>query len=625
MTVERYQKNFFRLSAFYVLFGLLGFALIAGLFFRQVVQYKDFLKQEKQQSLRRILQPGTRGNIVDRNGELLVGNKSTWNAVLYLNELRPAFKKEYQRLIQEAKAGHMSIDRKSLRHEARLNVVQRYLDELNELLEAHVTLNSNHLRQHFEQRLLLPYPLITDLSPESYAKIIENFSINHPVQIYTDSMRYYPYGSLAAHVLGYVGNTIEAPNAALGEKNLKTFALKGKIGRTGLEKEFDKDLQGVTGETIWLVDPTGFQHDKVEETLPQQGQTITTSLDLPTQLAAEKALGPLTGAVVAIDVETGEVLALCSHPTYDLNELTPSISSETYERINSQGAWLNRAHQGLYPPGSPFKLITALAGIRQGFAEPNWIVDCTGGTRVGNRLFPCMKLSGHGELSLEGAIAKSCNPYFYELALKVGAENLAHEAIRYGLDQPTGINLPYETKRTLVPTPAWKKAHKKEGWTAGDTANMSIGQGFLLVTPLQMATFAASLARGECTTKPTLLHDTKALRQKTAPINIPKADFERLMQGMELTSQSGTGRKIKIPGLRIAAKTGTAQVTVKGDPMELAWCLAFAPIEAPKVAVVVMVEEVDVSERFQGGLTATPIARAVFEAAFRDYSLNSNF
>lgn len=621
MTVERYQKDFFRLSVFYVLFGGLFLALIAGLFFRQVIQYQDFLKQEKQQSLRRILQPGTRGNIVDRNGALLVGNRAIWNAVLYLNELRPAFKKEYQFLLQETKSSGGAIDRKALRHQARVNVVQNYLDALNELLGVYVPLDPIHLQRHFEQRLLLPYPLMMDLSEEQYARIIENFNINHPIQIYTDSIRYYPYGSLAAHVLGYVGNTIETPTPTQNQKSLKTFALKGKIGRTGLEKAFDKDLHGITGETIWLVDPTGFQHEKIEETLPQQGKMLVTSLDLKVQQAAEKALGPLTGAVVAIDVETGEILALCSHPTYDLNDLTPSISSSTYERINAAGAWLNRAHQGLYPPGSPFKLITALAGIRQGFAEPNWIVDCTGGTRVGNRLFPCMKLAGHGPLGLEGAIAKSCNPYFYELALKIGPDNLAKESLLYGLGAPTGIDLPYETQRTLVPTPAWKKSYKKEGWTAGDTANMSIGQGFLLVTPLQMATFAASLARGECRTQPTLLHNPKALRQKTEPIGLPKADFERLMRGMELTSQMGTGRRIQIPGLPIAAKTGTAQVTVKGAPMELAWCLAFAPIDQPKVAVIVMVEEVDISERFQGGTTATPIAKAVFEAAFRDYNI----
>jgi penicillin-binding protein 2 len=619
MNVEHYQKNFFRLSVFYGLFGACFLVLIGGLFFRQVVQYNDFKKQEKQQSIRCILQPGTRGFIVDRNGEVLVGNRPVWNAVLYLNELRPAFKAEYKRLVKEAKALGQKIDTKALRQQSRNTVVMRYYDQLNILLGTQLTLDSDSLRRHFEQRLLLPYPIFTDLSPEQYAKVIEHCGIQHPIQIFTDSVRCYPHGALAAHVLGYVGTGLEGDMPSFLSQNLKTFALKRKIGRSGLEKTFDSELQGAAGETLWLVDPSGFQCEKIEEIAPQQGKTLVTSLDLATQKAAEDALGPLTGAVVAIDIETGEILALCSHPTYNLNDLTPSISKEVYEKINQDGAWLNRAHQGLYPPGSPFKLITALAGLRNGFAPSDWTIDCTGGTRVGNRLFPCMKLSGHGPLQLEGAIAKSCNPYFYELALQVGPEKLAEESRRYGLGELTGIELPYETHRTLVPTPAWKKTHKKESWTAGDTANTSIGQGFLLVTPLQMGAFAASLARGECRTQVTLLHNPKALRQKTTPLGIPEEAHTRLLNGMELTSISGTGRRIQIPGLKIAAKTGTAQVTVKGEPMELAWCLTFAPLDNPKVAVVVVVEEVDSSERFQGGLTATPIAKKVLEAGLKPY------
>ncbi len=612
--MKHYRKDIPRLSAFYLIFSLMFSALALGLGWRQVVQHKLFVRQEKQQSLRRILHPGTRGDIIDRNGVLLVGNRPVFSAVIYLSELRPAFKEEYKRQIRVAKKKGETLDRGSIRQKSRERVVDGYIQRLNFLLGRELSINAKDLERHFSQQLLLPFPLVKDLTLEEYAILTERLPVTSPIQIYTDSTRYYPYGALACHVLGYVGSSLEATQGLGSLDNLKTFRLKGKVGRNGLEKKFDDRLQGKSGAEIWLVDPAGFQCERLEKIAPTQGPTLCTSLDLETQLAAERALGNMTGAVVALEVKTGEVLAMTSHPNYDLNALVPNISNTVYEEIDTQGAWLNRATQGLYPPGSPFKIITALAALRAGCLPMNRQIDCHGGMMVGTRRFPCMKRSGHGLIDLKEAIAYSCNPFFYQLALEIGAEALGEEARRFGLDKPTGIDLPYEAQHSFIPTPAWKKERQGIKWLGGDTANMSIGQGFLLVTPLQMACFTASFARGQTLTQPTLLHSQQPLIQHTAPIAISREEYLNLIQGMEMTTQSGTGRRMQIPGIRIAAKTGTAQVTVKGEPMDLAWCIAFAPIEDPKIAVSILVEEVDKADRYQGGLTASPIAKAVLEA-----------
>lgn len=617
--MKTFFKDIGRLHIFYGLFGGLCLILISGLYYRQVIQYEHFIKQEKQQSLRRILKPGTRGDILDRNGILLVGNRPVFSAVIYLNELRSEFKKEYRYQLNLAKKTQQPIDKSILRQKSRQRVIERYLFKINQLLNRTESLNIKLLEQHFSQRLLLPFTLIYDLNTEEYAKLIEILPINGPIQLHTDNTRYYPYGSLAAHTLGYIGHTYDIPELTNTSDytHLKTFALKGKIGRNGLEKTFDHILQGQTGAEIWLVDPAGFQTELIEKINPTQGHSLQTSLDFYTQQAADEALQGLTGTIIALEPQTGEILALSSHPTYDLNRLVPFISTQTYDEINEKGAWLNRAIQGLYPPGSPFKIITAIGGLSQNKIPTYHTTDCNGYYKVGNRLFPCMKRSGHGTLHLEEAIAYSCNPFFYETALTIGPEHLTQTACLFGLNQATGIELPYESKRSLIPNPEWKKQKQYTSWLGGDTANTAIGQGFLLVTPIQMACFTASLARKECTTTPTLLYHPDQKKQKTAPLPITNEDYQRIIKGMELSTKIGTGKRIQIPNVRIAAKSGTAQLTVranKQDEKDLAWCIAFAPIEDPKIAVCVLIEEVDTQDRFQGGTTACPLAKKVIEA-----------
>src|SRR6185312_10957834 len=228
------------------------------------------------------------------------------------------------------------------------------------------------------------------------------------------------------------------------------------------------------------------------------------------------------GAAVALDVRTGEVLAMASKPDYDLNLFSPRLTAATVADLNTRKAWTNLATSGLFAPGSTFKTVVSVAGVRSGRLDPKKVlVDCEGSMRVGNRTYTCDNGAGHhGELSLVPAIAESCDVYFYTAGLQIGPQRIADEARRLGLDRPTGIDLPGESKAMIVPDPAWKRKNRDEPWTDGDTANTSIGQGFLRVTPLQMACWAASLARGETTTVPTLLHDPNRPEQHTEPLGL---------------------------------------------------------------------------------------------------------
>ena len=401
-----------------------------------------------------------------------------------------------------------------------------------------------------------------------------------------------------------------------------TFKMVGAEGRNGLEAQFDEKLQGEAGGTIYRVDPGGYRVESLERRLPVQGDNLITSLDLDLQLAAEERMRDyeMAGAAVALDIHTGEVLVMASLPDYDLNDFSPRLSQATATDINDRGAWLNRAVQGLYPPGSSFKILVAAAGMHQGVIAPDSETRCNGHYRVGNRLFPCHDGHAHGPIQLQTAIAKSCNIFFYEHGLEIGAEALATEARRYGFGRRTNIDIPHENNGTLVADPAWKKARRGASWTPGDTANMSIGQGFLIVTPLQMATFTASVARGQTTTVPYMTHNPARPRQATEPMGLSPTDYAALLAGMEECTISGTSRtsfttipSMRIPGLRVGGKTGTAQKRTPEGTVNFAWFICFAPIDRPQIAIAVMIEGDTPGEETGGGSFSAPVAHDILK------------
>ena len=633
--IETYKLQRPRILLFHFLIGGMVLVLAAGLAYRQLFRSGDYGERERLQNQRRVLVPGPRGNIYDREGRLLVGNRSRFAVTLYLDELRGEFRKEYietvRRYRDSEKEGDLArSDRLSpgqFEQIARAQVVQRYLDQVNQLLDRTDRVDVRSLDRHFRQQLLLPYILLDDLKPEEYARLIERLPVASPLQVYTSSTRYYPYHGAAAQALGYVGGSDEISLEDVPGEDLKTYAFKGTVGRDGLELKYDSVLQGETGGTIYRVDPAGFRvNPPLRRQMPVQGHSLTTSLDIDLQLAAERAMGQfenLNGAAVALDVRTGEVLALASMPNYDLNAFSPRLSAEAAKDINDRGAWSNRAIGGVYPPGSTFKLVTTLAGLRSGrLSADHSTAECDGTMRIGGRTFYCDNGRGHhGVIGLRDAIAQSCDVFFYTYGLQIGPDIIAAEARRFHLDRRTGIDLPHETLRMLIPDTAWKQKNRGEGWFAGDSANMAIGQGFIGVTPLGMACFVASLARGETTTVPFMLHVPSRPPQHTAPIGLAPGQYAAILDGMEGCTTEGTAKILatnflKIPGLRIAGKTGTAQAGPQNAIINIAWFVCFAPVDDPRIAVAVAIEGDTPGETFGGGRYAAPVAQAILKAWF---------
>ena len=388
--------------------------------------------------------------------------------------------------------------------------------------------------------------------------------------------------------------------------------------------------RGSSGSEIWRVDPLGFQNTRLEQITPKQGTNLITSIDINLQLAAETALGERAGAAIALDIHSGEVLTLVSHPDYNPNELSPFIPRKTFETINERGAWLNRAIQLSYPPGSTFKLITSIAGLRNASIDAQTAHNCQGIQRVGNRAFRCHAHYGHGVTDLPAAIERSCNVFYYRTGLAIGIDVLSAEAERFGLNQKTGIELPFETGRLVVPSKTWKRQQEIGGWMPGDTANTAIGQGFLLQTPLQMATVIASIARGETRTQPTLRalshQDAQRVEHGGESIGLTPTQTRLLWEGMErVVGPDGTGRLIQIDGFRIAGKTGTADFRAHGKEVNLAWFVGFAPVQNPQIAVAVMIEGTRENQNYQGGSTAGPLAKDIFLQFIKHYPERAGF
>ena len=621
--VETHKGYNPRVIIFYLFVAVLLLVLAGGLAYQQLFRVDTFSESERIQNQRRVLVPGPRGNIYDRDGKPLVANRPRFAVTLYLGELRKEFRAEYIRIHK----AYRDADKKDvplpsqMERIARFTVVQRYLDQINRALGRNASLDSGELEKHFRQQLLLPYLLVDDLEPSEYARLIEQLPVTSPLQVYASSIRSYPYGSLAAQTLGYVtaNEAIDAGDDFPGT-GLTTFRMKGTLGREGLEARFDSLLQGETGGAVYRVDPSGYRiNPPLEKRQPVHGHDLRTSIDTDLQLAAEKAMADteLAGAAAAIDIRTGEVLVIASKPDYDLNAFIPRLSHDAGRDISDRGAWLNRATHGLYPPGSSFKILTSIAALRAQSTTPDTLVNCPGFYQVGARRFPCHDGHAHGDINLATAIEKSCNVYFYKQGLDMGVEALASEARRHGFDRPTGIETS-ETRGMLVPDPDWKKNRRNERWFPGDTANMAIGQGDVLVTPLQMASFTASFARDELTTTPTLLHQDNRPALHSARSGLTSDQYAAIVAGMEACTLTGTAKVLqapfmKIPGLRIAGKTGTAQKQTARGTINFAWFICFAPVENPQVAIAVVIEGDTPGEETAGGRYAVPIARAILK------------
>lgn len=621
--VEAHKNYDPRIVFFYFVLAALLLALVAGLAYRQLTKTGEHASAERQQNQRRVLFPGPRGNIYDRNGHQLVANTHRFAVLLHLDELKSELDRERIRI----RNNYRTADDKDvptyreLQQISRVSLVQRYLDQVNRILKRDDQVSARELQRHFDRQLLLPYTLVDSLTESEYARLIENLPVRSPLEVYASNVRSYPYGSAAAHTLGYVRPDTEVEADGFPGEDLTTFKMKGSKGRDGLEKWFDAQLQGEAGGRIYRVDPSGYKiNPPLEVRAPKQGKHLTTSIDIDLQLAAEKEIGDQEGSAVALDVRTGEVLVLASKPDYNLNDWYPRMTPEKYKIIQEKGAEVNRAVNGLYPPGSTFKILTSIAGLRRGTITPDQpIVDCDGVLRKYNGRFVCYNgREHHHEILLSESIALSCDIYFYEAGWRTTPDELAAEARRFHLNQHTGIEL-VESTRSIIPDSEWKRSRFGEKWYPGDTANMAIGQGFVGVTPLQMACFVASVARGEVFTQPTLVHQHNRPPLRTESIGLTLAQRTALFDGMEGCVTHGTGKLInsvpenRIPGIKILGKTGTAQVPGKKN---VAWFICFAPRENPEIALAVNIVGDTAGEELSGGRYAAPVASMIMKKYF---------
>jgi penicillin-binding protein 2 len=451
------------------------------------------------------------------------------------------------------------------------------------------------------------------------------------VIIQAEPKRHYVYPGLACHLVGYLG---EVSNVELEKKEF-TGALVGEyVGKSGIERAKQQFLRGLKGGRHVEVDAAGREIKTLNRVDALPGDNVYLTLDMELQSVVEAELKDKVGAVVALDPRTGEILALASSPGYDQNLFVKGISLQTWKEIrdNPLKPLQNRATQGQYPPGSTFKVVTALAGLAEGVVTPDSVFDCHGAYSLGNRIYHCWKSWGHGRVDLTRAIAESCDVYFYQLGQRLGVDVIARYARKLGFSENTGIVLESE-RAGLIPTSAWKLRRFRVPWQKGETLSMAIGQSFNLVTPLQVAVAYSALANGGRVMVPAAVRRIETSEAHLIQAFAPKVRkqtgiasehlqfmVEALRQGV--MTPAGTGRKAAVEGLSVAGKTGTVQVVALKDPKKRkdveetpykfrdhAWFACFAPSENPQIAIAVLIEHSG-----HGGSVAAPVAGNVLRA-----------
>ena len=412
------------------------------------------------------------------------------------------------------------------------------------------------------------------------------------------------------------------------------------IGKMGLERLREKDLRGEKGRHYMEVNALGFEQRNLKGIEPLPGNDLQLTIDMDLQRAAEEmmAAGRKSGAVVAVEVNSGRILAAASAPTLELDKFIGGISSKNWQALlaNPLHPLINKIVQGQYPPGSTYKLVTATAGLAERVIGPDSIIYCPGHYRFGNRIYRCWKHSGHGAVDLHRALSESCDVYFYQVGQRLGVDRLARYAHMFGLGRKTGVEMEHE-KSGLIPTAAWKKKRFGRVWQEGETLSIAIGQGFDLVTPIQLAFMTATVANGGTLYKPGLVEQVRDPDGKVIEQFEPEIVDRLTGQGRNLqlvrkglveavNGRHGTGRRARLKelGITVAGKTGTAQVVrlkqyrhlkEKDIPYKYrdhAWFTCFAPAENPEIAVTVLVEH-----GLHGGSGAAPVAKAVLETYFR--------
>ena len=427
--------------------------------------------------------------------------------------------------------------------------------------------------------------------------------------------RKYLYGPAGAHLIGYLGRPTprQAKDPSYSDVPAGAF-----IGQWGVERLYDKSLRGIAGRRIIEVDALGREIRLLKEVPPVKGKDLVLSIDMAVEEAAEKAFKGRAGAFVALQPDTGEVLGLVSSPEFDPNKFVKGISYDDWLALsdNEKKPMLNRALQSQYPPGSTFKIIDAIAGLETHVIDSKTIEDCKGAISVGRWRFRCWKHAGHGPISLHRALVESCDVYFYKVGGLLGIDRIHDYALRFGLGTKTGIMIGAE-KAGLIPDVQWKERTKKKPWYLGETFVNAIGQGYVLVTPLQLAVMMSAVSNGGTVYKPLILRDASPQPEINADVSQTTLDTVKDALAGVVNEPDGTAKAARSDVTLIGGKTGTAQVVgIRKSSRDLpekyrdhAWFVAFAPIENSKIAASVLVEHGG-----HGGSAAAPIAKAAIEA-----------
>ncbi|MEG4806236.1 penicillin-binding protein 2 [Microcoleus sp. F8-D3] len=540
----------------------------------QLVQGKQHRERAENNRVRLVPMPANRGHIIDRQGKLLAGNNLARSVYLWPKE----------QTLEEWKAT---------------------AEKLSPLVKIPVKEILKKLKE-VDPQSYRPVRLKQAMPPEVFVPLAEQVGQMRGVEVRPEANRYYPEGSLAAHAIGYIGEATAADLKAHPE-----YPMGMIVGQMGIEASSNKQIAGVWGDRLIEVNAQNQELRLMGETPPKPGEAVQLTIDLSMQKAAEKALGNRRGAVVALDVKTGAVLVMASHPTFDPNLFTRKITKDEWETLQDpENPFLNRAMQG-YPPGSTFKIVTSVAGLESGKFSPDSILGTSSYITVGGIDFN-EHSGGYGYIGFRDALAFSSNTFFYQVGISTGPEQISKWGHRLGIGKDTDLNLLGLGGGThgQIPTPEEKEKIYKEPWYAGDTVTMSIGQGLVLVTPLEAAVMVSSIANGGYRVKPHLLTSmTGKPETKSVHTGMKPSTIKVVKEGLIAVVAEGTGQGLNDGSIPLTAgKTGTSEVIGQQDH---SLYVAFGPAQKPEIAIAVVVENGG-----YGSVAAAPIAKEVFQAYF---------
>ncbi|MBF8250779.1 MAG: mrdA [Deltaproteobacteria bacterium] len=571
--------------------------LLSRLWYLQILNGDDYRQKSENNRVR--IRPilAARGMILDRFGKVMVDNRPAFDVFL-LREDAGNLKEAIKNVSGVIKTRPEDIET-SLRRESPIR----------------------------------PVRIKRDIDRETLATLLTNRLDLPGITVSIEPKRSYPYGNLGSHLFGHIGEVTEKQ---LSVGSYTDYRMGSLIGKSGLELKYETYLKGVDGGKYVEIDASGRELSILKEVDSYPGNNLVTTIDLELQKAAEEAFKDKAGAVVAMDPRNGEILAMISSPAFNPDMFSGPLDSEEWNLLinNPLKPLQNRAIQGQYPPGSTYKTIVAAAALEEGVITKDTAFQCNGSYRFGNRNYRCWKSDGHGSVSLHRAIVESCDTYFYQVGLKLGIDKIADYSRKFGLGQPTGIELSDE-KSGIVPDRAWKQKRSGTPWFEGETLSCAIGQGFNLVTPIQLLTAYAALTNGGDVYQPHLAKalvgpDGKVLRtllpEARKKLILSPETVELLKAGLQgvVNEPGGTARSARLDDIKVGGKTGTTQVVamradqrVKGEDLtywfrDHAWFASFAPVEDPRIALVVFIEH----SGYSGGHAAAPVAGKILKSFF---------